>query len=290
MGWNGSGGGSTPVKPKAAAKKPSPIRGLIAGLVTVVVLGVACYFIFGTSTDAPKRMDERSKKGLIKEVAPATTDRVVQVQKEQEEVKRDPWKKDKDGYYHYISAEGKERRTKNRLVIAALTSDKPGVQAPHLIRDEEKNPSRYKSEMQGELLQFLRPGKFFDISRNYKDDEALKMCETPIVYNFDDPDDVLEEKKAMEDLCKDMAQYIRNGGHADDYLGQLAHRQQLEREAIQTTKTEVMKLAREGKLEEARSALAAYNKFLEEKSIPPLSMEKSMQFMYNKGLKERGEQ
>lgn len=283
-GWNRP---SAANQPRKAPKKPSAMRGIAAGLVAVAVAAVCIFLFMGKGEKSAEKAGKKPTRIAEVTPAPAPTNK-VEVAKEPKP--RDPWAKDKDGYYHYVSAEGNERRTKNRLVIAALLSDKPGVQAPHLIRDEEKNPSRYKSEMQQELHQFLRPGKFFDISRNYKDDEALQMCETPIVYNYDDPDEVLEEKKAMEDLCKDMAQYIRNGGHADDYLGKLAHRQSLEREAIRTTRDEVLKLAREGKPEEAKSALATYNKYLEGKGIQALSMDRSIDFMYKKGRKERGEE
>ena len=46
-GWNGSDrrGNSTPVKPKVSAKKPSPIRGLVAG-VLVCALAACAYFVF----------------------------------------------------------------------------------------------------------------------------------------------------------------------------------------------------------------------------------------------------
>lgn len=59
MGWNGSGQkGAAPVQPKVTTKKPSPIRGLIAGAV-VVALAVGAFFIF-TSERCPQ--DERVSK------------------------------------------------------------------------------------------------------------------------------------------------------------------------------------------------------------------------------------
>ena len=75
-GWNGSGmgGNSTPVKPKVkpkvTAKKPSPVRGIVAGGL-VCVLAVAAYFAFFAGLEKPKaeRVEKESRR--IKEVKPA---------------------------------------------------------------------------------------------------------------------------------------------------------------------------------------------------------------------------
>lgn len=72
-GWNGSDRkGAAPVQPKVTAKKPSPVRGVIAGVVTIVVLCVACYFIFGTNSRTGNQGTDKDR-GLIKEATPAKT-------------------------------------------------------------------------------------------------------------------------------------------------------------------------------------------------------------------------
>ena len=72
MGWNGSDrrGNSTPIQPKVAAKKPSPIRGLIAGGL-VCVLAVGVYFAFFAGSEKPKAERNDKDRGRIKEVTPA---------------------------------------------------------------------------------------------------------------------------------------------------------------------------------------------------------------------------
>ena len=70
MGWNGSGGGSTPVKPKVTAKKPSPIRGLVAGAVLVAAV-IWAYFAFFAGSERPKTERIEKESGRIKEVKPA---------------------------------------------------------------------------------------------------------------------------------------------------------------------------------------------------------------------------
>lgn len=64
MGWNGSGGGSTPIKPKAAAKKPSAYRGLLAGVICVAVIAVLVFIVFSPAKDVPENRLKESPKSL----------------------------------------------------------------------------------------------------------------------------------------------------------------------------------------------------------------------------------
>lgn len=66
-GWNGSRGGSTPQQPKVTVKKPSPIRGLIAGGVVVVLAAVA-YFAFFADSERPRKVGADENGGRIKDV------------------------------------------------------------------------------------------------------------------------------------------------------------------------------------------------------------------------------
>ena len=68
-GWNGSDrrGNSSPVKPKVTAKKPSPVRGLIAGGVVVVLAAVA-YFMFFADSEGPRKVGAEENGGRIKDV------------------------------------------------------------------------------------------------------------------------------------------------------------------------------------------------------------------------------
>ena len=70
MGWNGSGQkGAAPAQSKATAKKPSPWRGLVAGLVIVLALGA--YFIFFAGLEKPQKVATEKQPTKIKEVKPA---------------------------------------------------------------------------------------------------------------------------------------------------------------------------------------------------------------------------
>lgn len=68
MGWNGSGQKSpAPVQPKVTAKKPTPVRGLVAGVV-VVVLAIGAYFAFFAGGERPLIDVTEKKPAKIKEV------------------------------------------------------------------------------------------------------------------------------------------------------------------------------------------------------------------------------
>ena len=70
MGWNGSDrrGNSTPVQPKAAAKKPSPVRGIVAGLVVVILALAGAWYFLGDSLTSAAPKAKKTK--TIKEVKP----------------------------------------------------------------------------------------------------------------------------------------------------------------------------------------------------------------------------
>ena len=73
MGWNGSDrrGDSTPVQPKAAAKKPSPVRGLEAGAVLVAAV-IGCYVAIFSGSDAPSQEAKASSRPTSIKTAKAT--------------------------------------------------------------------------------------------------------------------------------------------------------------------------------------------------------------------------
>ena len=93
MGGNGSGGGSTPVEPKVPAKKPSPIRGIVAGLLVVAVSAVA-YFVFFSGSEEPQKVEKSTKQERIKEVAPAAAPKAVEPVPEKPKKELPWWRRD----------------------------------------------------------------------------------------------------------------------------------------------------------------------------------------------------
>ena len=65
MGWNGSDrrGNSTPAKPKVSAKKPSPLRGLVAAAIVVLVAGIAMWVMWPDAEKLVEAKKEVKKDG-----------------------------------------------------------------------------------------------------------------------------------------------------------------------------------------------------------------------------------
>ena len=265
-----------------------PLKGTIIGAVVVLGAVVAAWWFWPTGENAGETPPSKTQR-RIREVTSAPAPKAESVSVEKADVakkKRKVWKTS-DGFWHYYDRNGEENLTKNRLEIAAMMSETPGVQNPALMRSESDPPPRYKNVLQGEIVQFLHPGKLVRLSRNYTDEEAIKMAETAIEYGFDEPYEVLEEKKAVEDTCKELLDYVKQGGHAQEYLQKLLDRQTLEHEAVQTTRDNVEKLCREGDPDGARAALKAYNEYLTEKGLPTVNMESEIDFWVDFGREER---
>lgn len=62
MGWNGSGGGSAPIKSKVPAKKPSTFLWLLVGVFCVAVIAVLGFIVFSPAKDVPGKRPEKSPK------------------------------------------------------------------------------------------------------------------------------------------------------------------------------------------------------------------------------------
>ena len=301
MAWNGSNSGEAVSSPLhggaggSALKRKGfrfPVKGAVAG--TVVVLGAACawFLLVDSGRHESERPDKKTEPGLIKEVQPAAAPKQQTVADEGKPTAEKPqWKPGwgKDGYFHYRTTSGREMKTTNIYLIGSITSKTPGVQNPWAKRDESK-PRRYNSVLQQELVGFLTPGQEVCLSRDYTDKEALEMARETINFGFDEPLETLEEKKAVQDVCKDLVKYIEEGGHAQDYLNELAHRQRLEHAAVTEARNEVRRICREeGDIEGAKAALEKFNKYLEGKGVRPLNMENSMEAWVRLGKRERGE-
>ena len=282
MSWNRPSG-----TPKPQPKKPSAMRGIAAGLVAVAV-AAGFFFLFSGDSGKVEIKKTEKKPTRIAEVSPAPAPK-AEPETPKEPEPRIRYKPDKDGKVVYHTEKGKKVTITNKYQIAALNTDTPGVQAPHLAPDPSK-PRMFKNDLQGELLGFLVPGRNVELSQDYSDKEALEMAQAPIEYGFDDSMQLLEKKKAIEDLCKDLVKFIKDGGHARDYFAALQERQNLECETLRTVKDDVLKYCREGDVETARAALAKYNEYLQTKGFQPLSMEGQMKLAVKRGKRERGEE
>ena len=157
---------------------------------------------------------------------------------------------------------------------SAVTNDPDRDVVSDLRVDISKAKPMFGNPVQAELANYIHPGRDVPPPDRVSDEDALKAADTPIKYGFDDPVDVLEQKKAVEDLLVEMKEYIQQGGHANDFFEKLQQRQELEGEAVAQVRNNVNELIDKGDTDGAQLALDEYNKYLQAKGIPPVRIKR----------------
>lgn len=132
----------------------------------------------------------------------------------------------------------------------------------------------FENTIHAELANYIQPGRDVPPPDRMSDEDALKAADTQIKYGFADPIEILEQKKAVEDLLLEMKTYIKNGGHANDFLEKLQQRQEMEGEAVSQVRRNVYELIEKGDDVAAQEALDTYNRYLQGKGIPPVRIKR----------------
>lgn len=210
MGWNGSGRqNSAPVQPKPAPKKPSAMKGVVAGLVTVVALGAVFYFMF--SGDEGKVEIKESKKGRIVDIGKVKPPTVSPGQGETNAAAATTAKAPAE---RVISS----RKTSLGYTIE-ITEDANGHRTRH-IREPK---SMWKSSTDAVIASVLMTPKGQELPPlppmdKYADAEFLAACKNPIE---DSPDDTERQKIAkaiVRSAREEIKERIEAGEHFADIL------------------------------------------------------------------------
>lgn len=255
-GWNGSDrrGVSTPVQPKVTAKKPSLVRGLIAGLV-VVSISVGVYFVFFDGSAKPDAEDGgRNRK--IKEVAPA------KVAKQNE------------------SAPKKQKIAHPKTVEDALANIDlieptpiPKAKGPVLIDPYTNRTFNTGLEQVMGWVFAVQPGKMPIPPPPMSEEDrrnitAILISKNKI--NENDSEEVAMCKEQVDFAKKELAKFIGDGGDPDEFLNyyynELRRCFELKNEAAQ----QALELWGEDP-ELGEQFLEKVNEKLEEQGIEPLT-------------------
>lgn len=193
MSWNGSGqrGNSAPIQPKAK-KKPSPIRGLVAGGL-VCVLAVGAHFVFFAGSERPQAEKVKKDRGRIKEVTPAAAKKqegvkpsgksaaaVAKTFNEQvkEFIKKSPGTNNIHWIVPPLAPDDPDRALHTRVTqeLGSLLSVEPGEQMPpfpysFLVEDDMKARGEDTRGVDNGNRGFLESLKKFKIQAKETDDE-----------------------------------------------------------------------------------------------------------------------
>lgn len=133
-------------------------------------------------------------------------------------------------------------------------------------------PPTFSNLVQEAMAPYLEIGADVLPIGRVSDEEARIAIDTPIDFNYDDPDDLLAKKQGVKEMLSELKQFMKEGRHAQEYFDRLESRQALEYETMQEVRNQVRELEKEGDAEGAIEALEVYNKYLEGKGLPRIHM------------------
>jgi len=253
-----------------SARKHSPFRGILAGLL-VIAIGVAAWFyLLPTLEQVKARMDK--KPSLIAEVAPEIAEPAVEEEIPEEASQPAP-KPDP----RYFVPEGSYRGANGRLYTPSgrRILEKPPAR---VISTRDENDKRiFNSMAENEIMKLItvQPGQFFvpaiyGPSFLHSFEESLKR---PIEILPDDTDEVKAIKQAVIEVKEELAE--RYAAHED--ISQIMKDTQNEFLQLSLYKRElentIINLIKEGgsSEEDVEAYTEAANKLLEERGVPPIT-------------------
>ena len=274
-GWNGSGmgGNSTPVKPKVTAKKkPSPVRGLLAGAVLVAAV-CGAYFAFFSGGEKSQKVIADKKPTRIKEAKPATAPTNAVPAKPKKKWPKwmkvpDDWDKPYPPQAYWPDGRLKEHSRYVKVITNKVSKANMPVEEQTFSNHAEQDIAALLIMEPGDTIVGSGPtyGKAFV-------KQFLKSLETPIEFSDEDTPFQRDLKKSVIETKKDLkARYdagediakIMNDSFKE--LKELSlYRQELEDQVARIRKDK-------GDLsdEDYKDLLDAANKMLEERGCKPL--------------------
>ena len=275
MGWNGSDRkGTAPAQPKVTAKKPSPVRGIVAGLV-VVLAAVVCYFAFFSESEKPAAKKAEKKPTAIKEVTPAAAPKVVEEPEEAPKVKKTLVQLQKErGCYTNELGYVFNRPTSKHVI----TNDQWKAHQT-LAEKVFRNAADRKI---GNLL-LIPPGAPLvgELPKNFYGKSFvksfLKSLEQPEFVLHDDPPEVAELKRAVIEAKAELKERYDAGEDIGEIL--MKERQTLQELGLYRRELdkELHKIARNEEIgkEDLEDFVTAANKMLADRGAEPLAMPKT---------------
>lgn len=263
MAWNKPSEGAA----KPAPKKPSAMRGILAGLVVVCALGGLCLWLFSGNDAAPKAKPEK-ERGRIKAVAPVAAPTNAVPAKP-----IDP----REDYDHDLCFRDEKGILRYKANPSLWAYDKSRKCRKTTVGGWANRPSPFKHSAEREIAALLtaQPGQRRYAYPNYSSPDFLESFEAslkePTVINEDDTPDDVELKKAVADAKREISDRMRQGEKLADILRET----KLELDRLVQYKDEldaqIRSIIRDGdgkfSTRDVLDCVDAANKMLEEKGI-----------------------
>ncbi len=99
-----------------------------------------------------------------------------------------------------------------------------------------------------------------------------EMLNKPVTVNPDDPEDVVEKKRAVAEMKGMILEYLRQGGTFDQFVMMMREATVQERKAKGTAMRDIVTLLKEGRTEDAAFYRKALDEQLKKEGMPPLKL------------------
>ena len=277
MGWNGSGGGAKPpVVTKRAAKKPSALRGVLAGGLIVAAAGVAVWLLMPSDKPHPSSSVPRSSS-RIKEVTPARAAKAAQPVVEKEKVAEKP------------VAPAKKEEFKMPAILQTETIEEGVIvsEVPTNMPSHLRNP--YKSQVEVLLSMLGKPGTPYtpiplDPNQDLEGD-FMKAMENTIIVWEDESVQSEEHKLAVNSMKKLLAEAKQQGWKVGDLLKALEQERKHQWEMVSKAQA-ILNETEEAMPEHTKAVREALNKELAEAGVDPMKETETESEVQQKGVGE----
>lgn len=254
-------------------KQKQPIKWGYAIIAIGVVLLLGTFYAVMCKNDAPLQTDKTpTKSKFIKEHKTSTPSPKATTNEPKQRLSK-PKIKSAPPKPAFMTEKPRSEWDSREVAIAYQWYAKdPANRIEGIDMKDRIPPPVFSNQVQEAMAPYLEIGADVLPIGRISDDEALEAIDTPIVFNHDDPDDLLERKQGVKKMLAELKECMDQGGHAQDYFLKLESRQSLEFDTMQEVRNQVRSLEKEGDDEGAREALEAYNKYLESKGLPRIHM------------------
>lgn len=262
MSWNGSGPANRiPEQPKAKARKPSPVRGLVAGA-CVVILAAVAYFAFFTGSESPKKTERVKRPDRTKEVKPAAAPKaeLKAVAPTSAVVKAE---KPKLPVGNVVTAKSSRVGRVMTLADGTVVTNKPKV--------------FFKRDFEKALMVAMRPGGMAGgllnvIRRKYTDEQILSMLKEMTIPDENDDDEIRRVKNGVQATKESILLAIRDGATVSEVLDDLRRKAVFQSKLKADSMRIRAEAVRSGDAQTVRDSVEAANAVLEKNGLRRMSV------------------
>ena len=240
---------------------PGIAKGTIAGLV-VVVVALTAWFTF----DVPKAVENTNEIRKLAKPKIVTPKRIAMNMVPAKVDPRAPYAHQADGLVPVPAPTGAVIQVRSTRQMRTLED---GTQVP-------VSKSIFTNGFERALSTLTNPGgmaiPFSYAIRRFSEEEIRRILATPMKYNFEDSDDALRRKFAVQQLKDEFQGYLKDGMTMKEAISAIDHEVRLKNRAFNMSRAGLAEAIRSGDGATVRAFVAEQNVELEKLGMKKLSV------------------